>query len=216
MGFWNAPDDDPDHVRHACESALRCQVAIKKQNALWEEEGKIPFPTRMGIHTGTVVIGNLGSTDRLNYTAIGDNVNVASRLEQLNKVYGTDIIISEDSYRIVSQHFIFRRLDKVVVKGRVTSHYIYELMAEKNAEDAEQIKAFCAVYDEAFAAYVAGEWDKAISSFHRALDLKANDAACGVFIRRCEKFKKRPPEGVWEGVWTYTSKSRQNEYSGKK
>lgn len=216
MGFWNAPDDDPDHVRHACESALRCQEAIKKQNTLWEDEGKIPFPTRMGIHTGTVVIGNLGSTDRLNYTAIGDNVNVASRLEQLNKVYGTDIIISEDSHRFVSEDFVFRRLDKVVVKGRVTSHYIYELMAENDADNAAQLKQFCQIYEQAFARYVEGQWDDAMALFEQALELKQHDVACGVFIKRCEQFKERPPEGVWEGVWTYSSKSRQKEYSGKK
>jgi len=127
MAFWGAPEEDPHHAKHACKSALRCQQLLAKQNEKWIAKGKEPLPTRIGIHTGEVVVGNLGSTDRLNYTALGDNVNVTSRLEQLNKIYHTRIIVSEACYQLVKNDFVFRKLETVTVKGRQQSLVIYEL-----------------------------------------------------------------------------------------
>lgn len=131
MAFWGAPVEDPDHALHACQAALLCQEKLLELNRQWEQEGKSPLATRIGIHTGETVVGNIGSTDRMNYSALGDSVNVASRLEQVNKTYGTKIIVSQSTYQKVADEFSFRPLEKVAVRGRTQSIMVYELVGEK-------------------------------------------------------------------------------------
>lgn len=208
MAFWGAPVRDPDHVLNACHAAIACQKSVALQNKQWEAVGKVPFPTRIGVHCGDVVIGNLGSSDRINYTAIGDNVNVASRLEQLNKVYGTEIIISEAVYNEVGDKFIVRLLDRVIVKGRSTPHNIYQLIAENTPENQAQYKEFTQNFAAAFAYYQAQEWDKAIAAFSEYAERFDDDKAANLFIKRSQQFKAEPPETNWNGVWIYTSKDK--------
>ena len=128
MVFWNAPDPQPDHVERACRAALAGQKAAEQLNTQFEAEGLPPFYTRFGIHVGEAVVGNLGSAERMNYTALGSPVNLASRLEGLNKEYGTTILVSEDVYARVRHRFQFRAIASVVAKGMTRETRVYELV----------------------------------------------------------------------------------------
>ncbi|HXO70523.1 MAG TPA: adenylate/guanylate cyclase domain-containing protein [Bradyrhizobium sp.] len=128
MVFWNAPDPQPDHVARACRAALAAKAAGEQLNAEFEAEGLTPFFTRFGIHVGEAVVGNVGSTERMNYTALGNTVNLAARLEGLNKQVGTAILASEDVVLRVREQFKFRALDAVVAKGMTKETRIFELV----------------------------------------------------------------------------------------
>jgi len=128
MVFWNAPDPQPDHVERACRAALAGRAACAKLNAQFETEGLKPFFTRFGIHVGEAVVGNLGSTERMNYTALGNTVNLAARLEGLNKQFGTAILVSENVYWRVQHCFQFRSLEAVIAKGMTKETRVFELI----------------------------------------------------------------------------------------
>ncbi|WP_423886561.1 adenylate/guanylate cyclase domain-containing protein [Bradyrhizobium sp.] len=128
MVFWNAPNPQPDHVERACRAALAGRLACEKLNSQFETEGLKPFFTRFGIHLGEAVVGNLGSTERMNYTALGNTVNLAARLEGLNKQFGTAILVSEDVYLRVQHCFQFRAFESVVAKGMTKETRIFELV----------------------------------------------------------------------------------------
>jgi adenylate cyclase len=128
MVFWNAPNPQPDHVERACRATLAARAASEKLNALFEAEGAPRFFTRFGIHVGDAVVGNLGSAERMNYTALGSTVNLASRLEGLNKEYGTSILVSAAVYSRVQHHFQFRAIGSVVAKGMTKETSIHELV----------------------------------------------------------------------------------------
>jgi adenylate cyclase len=128
MVFWNAPNLQPDHVERACRAALAGKMASERLNAQFEAEGLQPFFTRFGIHVGEAVVGNLGSAERMNYTALGSTANLASRLEGLNKEYGTAILASEDVYLRARDWFRFKEIGSVIVKGMTKATRIYELL----------------------------------------------------------------------------------------
>jgi adenylate cyclase len=127
MVFWNAPNLQPDHVERACRAALAGKVASEQLNAQFEAEGLQPFFTRFGVHVGDAVVGNLGSSERMNYTALGSAVNLASRLEGLNKQYGTTILASGDVHRRVNKCFRFKEIGSVIAKGMTSETVVYEL-----------------------------------------------------------------------------------------
>jgi adenylate cyclase len=128
MVFWNAPNPQPDHVARACRAVLAAKVAGDHLNSEFEAVGLKPFVTRFGIHVGEAVVGNVGSAERMNYTALGNNVNLAARLEGLNKEFGTSILVSEDVHRQVEGLFKFKALDAVVAKGMTKETRIFELI----------------------------------------------------------------------------------------
>ncbi len=128
MVFWNAPNPQPDHIERACRAVLAGRMACEKLNAQFEAEGLKPFFTRFGIHVGEAVVGNLGSTERMNYTALGNTVNLAARLEGLNKQFGTAILVSESVYLRVQHCFQFRPLESVIAKGMTKGTRIFELV----------------------------------------------------------------------------------------
>jgi adenylate cyclase len=128
MVFWNAPNLQPDHVARACRSVLAAKAAGERLNAEFEAEGLQPFFTRFGIHVGEAVVGNVGSTERMNYTALGNNVNLAARLEGLNKQFGTAILVSEEVYSRVRDRFAFRACDAVIAKGMTKETRVFELV----------------------------------------------------------------------------------------
>src|SRR5215467_13127426 len=128
MVFWNAPNQQPDHVERACRAALAARLAGDKLITQFETEGLKPFFTRFGIHVGEAVVGNLGSTERMNYTALGNTVNLGARLEGLNKQFGTVILVSEDVYLRVRHCFRFRSLEKVIAKGMTKETSVFELV----------------------------------------------------------------------------------------
>jgi len=128
MVFWNAPNPQPDHVERACRAALAARLACEKLNCRFETEGLKPFFTRFGIHVGDAVVGNLGSTERMNYTALGNTVNLAARLEGLNKQFGTVILVSEDVYLRAQHCFQFRAVESVIAKGMTKKTRVFELV----------------------------------------------------------------------------------------
>jgi len=128
MVFWNAPNPQPDHVERACRAALAGRAASEKLNVQFEAEGLKPFFTRFGIHVGEAVVGNLGSTERMNYTALGDTVNLASRLEGLNKQFGTAILVSEGVHARVQDRFLFKAVGSVTAKGMTRETRVFELI----------------------------------------------------------------------------------------
>src|SRR6478736_4326428 len=144
MVFWNAPHLQPDHVERACRAALSAKAASDALNTQFEAEGLPPFSVRLGIHFGDAVVGNMGSTERMNYTALGNSVNLAARLEGLNKEYGTTILVSEAVRNRVEHRFRFKAVASVIAKGMTTETRVYELV-EAIAEDTLRQRAEPAV-----------------------------------------------------------------------
>src|SRR5258706_1951324 len=128
MVFWNAPNPQPDHVERACRAALAGKLASEKLNAQFETEGLKPFFTRFGIHVGEAVVGNLRSTERMNYTALGNTVNLAARLEGLNKQFGTAVLVSVEVYLRVQHCFQFRALELVIAKGMTKETNVFNIV----------------------------------------------------------------------------------------
>ncbi|PWY56265.1 adenylate/guanylate cyclase domain-containing protein [Legionella qingyii] len=199
MAIWNAPVKDEQHVFHACETARAMQERIKKLNQKHKREEFPEFNIRIGIHTGEAIIGNVGSEDRLSYTALGDSVNLASRLESINKNYYTQIIVSHDTFTHVSEKFPFRLLDKVAVRGKRKSIAIYELIT---AQDLENLKQHKEEFTEAFSLYQKGLWEKSIKAFMRLTPAYPGDQLASVYIERCRILENTSP-AHWDGVWRY-------------
>ncbi len=198
MALWNAPTPVPDHAAWACRAALACRRATALLFASEQWVGP-PLTTRFGLHRDTVMVGHFGAPDRLSYTALGDGVNVASRLEGLNKQYGTTIVVSESVREAAGPGFLFRTLDVVAVKGRQGGLRIHELLG---TTDEHVSLAAVTAYELAFAAYQARRFD-------RALELMAavdGDGPCEALRARCRRFLADPPPADWDGVATFTTK----------
>jgi adenylate cyclase len=206
MAFWGAPTIDPEQERNACQAAIEMNLAITELNQRWSKENKMPLITRIGINTGVSLVGNFGSSRRFNYTAVGDSVNLASRLEGLNKIYGTKIMVSEDTVNAVKNDFVFRLLDLVSVKGREQSLKIYSLMDGLNCENYERLKQVSELTEEAFVNYLNRDWEQAIRLFEEILELMPDDFVSNLYIARSSKLQKYPPDEAWNGVFKVRSK----------
>jgi adenylate cyclase len=203
MAFWNAPIQLENHAQRACQSALLIKDGLSALFRQWANAGKTPFYTRIGIHTGEAVVGNMGYSERFNYTAIGDTVNIASRLEGANKIYGTGIIVSEYTYRQCRDHFDFRRLDKISVAGRVGSMDIYELCAVKN-DIEKNLKKFFGYYETGLQYYFDKNFKEAYKYFAHILKNYPDDKPSKVMSTRCLRYLKSPPPDDWIGVYIQT------------
>lgn len=205
MAFWNAPVEINDHAKVACRATLKIFQKVRELDKEWTSRGKPAFRTRIGLNTGDVIVGNMGSEQRLNYTVIGDAVNLASRLESLNKYYGSNIIISQFTHEKCADAFEVRTLDYVLVKGRTKAVSIFELLAEKG--DISTIdREYILYYEEAVANYLKSEWDKAIEIFQLLLSQKPNDGPCRMFLERCREYKVNPPPESWTGEYVHVNK----------
>ena len=204
MAFWGAPLDLSNHAEIACSSSLEMIEKLHALQKKWEQQGIPFFDVGIGLNSGEAIVGNMGSSTRFDYTAIGDNVNLASRMEGLNKVYGTNIIITEKTYEFVKDKFETRKLDAVKVKGKNEPILIYELVSRKN-ELSEKQRDFISSYEEGLELYFQKKWQEAIGSFQRALKYN-DDKTADLLIMRCQKFIKNPPSIEWNGVWTLATK----------
>lgn len=200
MAFWGAPLPNDNPCYHAACAALRCQLKMNELNAKWEKEGKKVLFTRIGIHMGDAIVGNLGSSERLNYTAIGDTINIASRLEGINKNYKTKIIVSDTVYEQIKDQFLLRMLDCVVVEGRTQSCLIYELLTDNILTLEFDLEAYNLCFEKGFSAYKEQRWDDAIICFKNCLEIYPTDAIAPIFIARCQRLKTEPPKPGWNGV----------------
>jgi adenylate cyclase len=194
MAIFNAPVDIGDHPDRACTSALEMVQKTKELNDLFKREFNVDIRIGIGINTGEAVVGNMGSKVRFDYTAIGDTVNLASRLEGLNKLYKTDIIISEFTKKGLRARFLTRKLDVVVVKGKREPVPIYELL-EDNQRNREMVNEFEMALNE----YLSGNFDNAKLIFEE-VSIRFGDPTSGVFLRRCEEMIREPPDN-WTGVY---------------
>jgi adenylate cyclase len=149
MAFWNAPDDDPDHAVHACEAVLACVKRNSELNERFRADGWPAYGTRFGLHAGDAVVGNVGSADRMNYTALGATINLAARLEGLNKNYGTTVLVSAAVKERVEGRFSFRSVDEIRPKGFAEAVRIFELRGE---QDEASDLAFCECWEIVYAA----------------------------------------------------------------
>ena len=200
MALWNAPEPVTDHPRMACLAAVRCRDASRALAKTPEWRGLPAFETRFGLHCANALVGHFGARDRMNYTAIGDAINLASRLEGLNKQYGTSIIASESVVERARDAFDFRLLDVVAVKGKSDAIAIYEVLGNKG--EAEGDREIVAAYEAAFAAYAARDFEAALA----VLQNQRNDAPSAVLIERCAAFLQSPPPPDWRGVYVSVSK----------
>lgn len=199
MALWGTPQDDAQHALHACQCAVAMSEALTKLNEKWKAQGKPQLTLRIGINTGEAVVGNVGSEDRLNYTAIGDSVNIASRLQELNKLYGTVIIVSRATYQLVKEHFALRLLDHIAVRGKTNDLYVYEILLS-DAPLKHQLPAYETEFLQAFTAYTAGNWQEAIVAFERLKLDYPLDQIADIYLERCRNFVQHPPRD-WQGIW---------------
>jgi adenylate cyclase len=206
MAFWGAPLDDRDHAFHTCSAALKMQRKLLALHTKWIHYGRPVVNQRIGINTGKAVVGNMGAEARLNYTAIGDSVNLASRLEGVNKEYGTRLLMSDNTYRQVHDRVLSREMDLVVVMGKTEPVRIYELIALADEVQTDATKKFLEFYHNGLEAYKKRAWKSAIDQFQQALTIRRDDIVSNLYIQRSMLFLDNPPPDNWNGVFVMTKK----------
>ncbi|KIL99248.1 Adenylate cyclase [Paramagnetospirillum magnetotacticum MS-1] len=210
MAFWGAPVWRDDHALRGCISALKARRVQALMNADWTAQGLPTMFVRIGLHTAPVIVGNIGSAWRMSYTAMGDGVNVASRLEGVNKVYGTQICISQAVVDAAGPSLVVRPLDLVAVKGRKAGAMVYELMALRGgnpdlAPTAAELE-MCRLTEEGFSAYQERRWTDAIAAYENLAALAPADKVPSIFIERSRHFLADPPSPDWSGVYEMKTK----------
>jgi adenylate cyclase len=204
MAFWNAPRRDAAHALHACEAALANLRRLEELQISWRANQQPLFHTRIGLHTGPVIVGNIGSEWRMNYTIIGDSVNLASRLEALNKFYRTRIIVSAATVAAAGDRVVTRPLDQVNVKGKSTGVIVHELLAlQPDATDLQ--RELSERTTAAFAAYRARDFALAQKIYADLLGRFPNDHAAEILRQRSHAFTATPPPEDWDGVYRVSS-----------
>ena len=213
MAFWNAPLDDPDHAVHACTAALQMLAALKVVNVgLREQAEKSQKPFKelkagIGIHTGRASVGNMGSKQRFAYSALGDTVNLASRLEGQTKGYGISVMISEE-VRKRAPSFAALEIDLLTVKGRKEPERIYTLLGDADFARSPAFQELSAVHGRMLAAYRAQKWDEALALAGDCETLRPELAGLyALYRQRIADFKTTPPPAGWQGVWVAKDKS---------
>ena len=204
MAVFGAPLDQPDHALRACRTALAMMEELHKLQEKWKAEGRPVFDIGVGLNSGDMVVGNMGSEMRFDYTVMGDMVNLGSRLEGTNKEYGTNIIISEFTYEKVKDTMCCRELDGVRVKGKLKPVKIYELLGEKKDEAA--FRDLLEGFGRGLALYREAKWDEAIAAFQGVLASRPDDYPSKMYVERCKNLKENPPAESWDGVFVMTKK----------
>ena len=203
MAEWNAPLAQPDHAARACETALLMLEEVSRQDTAWQAAGGA-LDIRIGINTGEMVVGNMGSHQVFDYTVIGNEVNTASRLEPLNKAFGTRIIVAGATRREAEDqrpsHFAFRPLARVMPKGRAEPLDIFELAGRRDALD--DLDTYAAAMDH----YLGRRFDEAGRLFRTVLGQRPGDGPAAVFAALCEEYLDHPPPAGWNGVFVQTEK----------
>jgi adenylate cyclase len=204
MAFWGAPLPDERHAEAACRAALACRRAMASLPGLPAGE---PLRLRIGINTGPMLVGNVGSEERLNYTVIGDSVNLASRLESLNKSFGTDIIMGEATRLAAGDAILVREVDQVAVYGRMESTAVFELIAMADEKPDSEKLAWLAIYEAGLAAYRQRRWPEAIALLDRVAAARGcEDPPASTLKERCRALIASPPDSNWRPVTVMGSK----------
>jgi len=211
MAFWGPPFTDPaDHARLCCVAALEQMACMATFRAglpeLFGVHHALPdVSVRMGIASGEVTVGNIGSESSRGYTVIGDTVNLASRLEQANKFYGTHILVNKTTRELAGDTLAFREIDSLRVAGRFEPERVFELM-EYTDHLSEAERQLMRTYQAALVLYRMREWEGAATAFRECLDIMPADRPSQVMLERIAAFRMTPPEAGWDGVWVAMSK----------
>lgn len=200
MAFWNAPAPVANHSILACRAALNCRAALRDLYASPEWRDSPQFETRFGLHRCVASVGHFGAPDRFNYTAVGDGINLGSRLEGLNRHYGTTVIVSESIQAAARDYFEFRLLDRVAVQGKMQGIRIYELISERMPGALRP--AICDPYEQAFESYQRADFKAALA----LLQNEVSDPPSRVLASRCQQLDEHPPPAGWNGVHIFDSK----------
>jgi adenylate cyclase len=211
MAFWGAPYEEPKHAVQACSAAIEMMKRVRELQNKWAAEGKPLLDIGIGLNSGVASVGNMGSALRYGYTALGDAVNLSSRLEGLNKDYGTHIILNESTYAAAKDAgFLFRELDLIRVKGKLQPVTIYELFGRRRELEQDgslvETEARFQQFDEARKLYRQRRWDEAWQKFQAILDRWPNDGPSIAYCKRCQEYLSEAPLPEWDGVFTMTHK----------
>src|SRR5580700_4042676 len=211
MAFWGAPYEDFEHPVQACTAVLEMMKRVRELQRKWAAEGKPALDIGIGLNSGAASVGNMGSSLRYGYTALGDTVNLSSRLEGLNKEYGTHIIVNESTYHATKDRgFLFRELDLIRVKGKLQPVTIYELFGHVSDLQAPgtlaDAQARLQQFEEARRLYRGRKWIEAQRVFQTILDHWPDDGPSLVYLKRCEEFLTEEPLSDWDGVFVMTHK----------
>jgi len=206
MAVFGVPFTTGEDADHAVMAAIDMLKALRKFNALRIKNNKMPIHIGIGINTDEIVAGNIGSLKRMDYTVIGDGVNLASRLEGANKYYGTSLLISELTLKNLKGTYMYREVDRLRVKGKARPVTIYEILDYHDTTSFKNLQDVIEIYNEGIGLYRKAQWDKSIGLFQKALSLNPDDHLTRMCIERCEHFLTHPPPEDWDGVWTLKEK----------
>lgn len=200
MAFWGAPLAQEDHARRACWAALDNRSRLKEMCKAWEAKGLPTFDIRIGINTGRMVVGNVGSQQHMGYTVLGDSVNTGARLEQANKLYGTHILISEATRLAAGGAVDVREIDLLELRGKKKALRVYELLGLAYQLPAARLAGY-RLYEEGLGHYRRQSWDEAESALRGAIAALGEDKASSVLLQRVLVFRHHPPPKDWDGVF---------------
>jgi adenylate cyclase len=205
MAFWGAPKRVHDHALRACQSACASRARLQELHEEWKAEGKPVLDACFGIATGIVIVGNVGSKERMNYTVIGDTANLASRLQGLNKYYGTHTLLSDGTYSEVRGDVVARLVDWVSVVGREAASPIYELLSMVEDADPDSL-ALAEAHNQAIALYRERRWREAVEAFGAMLQKWPDDEPARILYERSKLYDDHPPDDDWDGVHHLSAK----------
>ncbi len=200
MAFWGAPLNDPAHTTHSLETALEMRMQSKIISELWKDKLHFDIFTRIGVNTGEVIVGNMGSKRKFDFTVMGDNVNIAARFEAINKFYGSDIIISENTIKENREKYIVRELDYLLVKGKSKPIKIYQLITRANEISEVDWNFIIRQFEDGIHLYREREFVESLQKFKGIINVYPQDNPSIVYIKRCEEFIKNPPDENWQAI----------------
>lgn len=205
IAFWGAPTIQVDHASLACFASIDMNNRLFELRDKWKAEGIPQLSVRMGLNTGPMVVGNMGSVQKKNYTIMGDAVNLASRLEGANKAYGSKMMISESTYRACDSMVDVRELDILRVVGKSEAVKVYELL-ERKGQTTPQVADLVLEFEQALQIYRTGDFAAAKVTFENCLKIVSDDNPSATYVARCQSYLENPPPSDWDGVFTLTEK----------
>jgi CheY-like chemotaxis protein len=203
FGIPLAHNDDEDR---AVRAAIAMRRGLRQSNERIMSSGRQPLRIRIGVNTDFVVSGNIGSPKRMDYTVIGDGVNLASRIESACKEYGTSLMLSQSTFAKLNDKYQTREIDRVIFKGKSKPIQIFEVLDYHTSESFPNMAAVLNIFNDGVRLYRQRKWDLAQAAFKEALRLNPSDSTSAMYLRRCEHLKESPPGEDWSGIWVMTSK----------
>ncbi len=205
MAFWNAPLDDPNHALNAVRGAMGMQRAMAKLSKELVEKGMPELKMGIGLNTGTACVGNMGSNIRLSYTVMGDTVNLASRLEGITKQYGVDIIVGERTYEMTKEHYLYRPVDAVRVKGKNQAVMIYSPIGDVRAA-TENMRQLHELSNEYWEMYNHRGFGNMVAIIEQLKAIFPDDGLLDIYLHKAQHLLAAPPPDDWEAVTNFDTK----------